>query len=137
MKVVSACLAGVGCRYDGKGKPFEKVQQLVKEGKAILVCPEQLAGLSTPRPATEIKEGKVVTKDGNDLTEIFEKGAFEALKIAQLAGCTEAVLKNKSPSCGCGKVYDGSFSGSLKEGDGIFAQLLKKHNFSIRTEEDL
>ena len=137
MKVISACLAGVECRYDGKGKPNSKIMNLVKEGKAILVCPEQLGGLPTPRTPAEQKGDKVLNTKGEDVTEEFNKGAEEALKIAKLAGCTNAILKAKSPSCGYGKVYDGSFTGTLKEGNGVFAELLKKNGFDIVTEEDL
>jgi uncharacterized protein YbbK (DUF523 family) len=137
MKVISACLAGVQCRYDGKGKPNPKIMELVKEGKAILVCPEQLGGLPTPRTPSEQKGDKVLTTGGKDITLEFVKGAEEALKIAEMAGCTKAILKAKSPSCGYGKVYDGSFTGTLKEGNGVFAELLKKKGFTIITEEDI
>ena len=137
MKVISACLAGIECRYDGKGKPNSKIIELVKEGKAILVCPEQLGGLSTPRTPAEQKGDKVLTTKGEDITKEFEKGAEEALKIAKMAGCSKAILKAKSPSCGYGMVYDGSFTGTLKEGNGVFAELLKKNGFKIITEEDL
>ena len=137
MIVVSACLAGIKCRYDGSSKPNEKVIKLVKNKKAVLVCPEQLGELSTPRNPTEIKNGKVITNDGKDLTENFIKGAEEALKIAKMNDCKEAILKTKSPSCGCGKIYDGTFSGKLVEGDGIFTKLLKQEGIKIKTEEDL
>ena len=137
MKIISACLAGINCRYDGGSKPNQKVIELVKQGKAILVCPEQLAGLTTPRTPAEEKDGKIITKDGKDLTKEFQKGAQEALKIARLSNCKEAILKAKSPSCGCGKVYDGSFSGNLIDGDGVFTRLLKENNIRVITEEDL
>ena len=137
MKIISACLAGINCRYDGGSKPNQKVIELVKQGKAILVCPEQLAGLTTPRTPAEEKDGKIITKDGKDLTKEFQKGAQEALKIARLSNCKEAILKAKSPSCGCGKVYDGSFSGNLIDGDGVFTRLLKENNIKVITEEDL
>ncbi len=137
MKIVSACLAGINCRYDGNTKPNEKVIELVKQGKAIPVCPEQLAGLTTPRTPAEEKDGKIITKDGKDLTKEFQKGAQEALKIAKLSNCKEAILKSKSPTCGCGKVYDGSFSGNLIDRDGVFTRLLKENNIKVITEEDL
>jgi len=137
MKIVSACLAGINCRYDGNSKPNEKVIELVKQGKAILVCPEQLAGLTTPRTPAEEKNEKIITKDGKDLTKEFQKGAQEALKIVKLSNCKEAILKAKSPSCGCGKVYDGSFTGKLISGDGVFTKLLKENNIKVITEEDL
>ena len=137
MKLVSACLAGVRCRWDGESRPCQKIIDLVKAGKAIPVCPEQLGGLSTPRPPAEQKDGRVLTKDGVDVTLQFEKGALEVLRIAQLAGCEEAILKSRSPSCGSGRVYDGSFSGRLREGDGVLVALLKKNGINVVTEEDL
>lgn len=137
MKLVSACLAGIKCRWDGDSRPCEKVMELVRQGKAIPVCPEQLGGLTTPRTPAEQRGDKVFTKDGKDVTAEFKKGAEEALKIAKLANCKEAILKSKSPSCGFGKVYDGTFSGNLTKGDGVLAALLKKNNIKIITENDL
>lgn len=93
MKIISACLAGINCRYDGSSKPNQKVIELVKKGKAIPVCPEQLAGLATPRTSAEEKDGRIITKNGKDLTKEFQKGAEEALKIAKLSNCKEAILK--------------------------------------------
>ncbi|MBU3924222.1 MAG: DUF523 domain-containing protein [Nanoarchaeota archaeon] len=136
MKIVSACLAGIGCRYDGSGKPCQKVIELIKEGKAIPVCPEQLGGLTTPRTPVEIVEGKVLTKDGEDKTQEFIKGAEEGMKIAEMTNSTEAILKTKSPSCGCGKIYDGTFTGNIKDGDGIFTKMLKQKGIKCLTEED-
>ncbi|VVB79622.1 Uncharacterised protein [uncultured archaeon] len=137
MKIVSACLAGINCRYDGKSKPCQDIINLVKQGKAIPVCPEQLGGLSTPRNIAEQKREKVFTKDGKDITAQVIKGAEEALKIAKLANCTEAILKSKSPSCGCGKIYDGTFSGKLIDGDGVFTKFLKKNNIKVVSEEEI
>lgn len=137
MKIVSACLAGIKCRYDGSAKPCQKVIELVMRGKAIPVCPEQLGGLPTPRSPAENKGNKVFTKDGEDITFQFKKGAEEALKITKLANCDEAIIKAKSPSCGSGKIYDGTFSGELIEGDGIFAKLLKENNIKVFSEEDI
>ncbi len=137
MKIVSACLAGINCRWDGEARPCQKVVDLVKQGKAIPVCPEQLGGLTTPRTPAEQKNDKVFTKTGEDVTYQFEKGAEEAVKIALLANCDEAVIKSKSPSCGCGKVYDGTFSGKLIYGDGVFAKILKKNNIKVYSENDI
>ncbi|MEE9474990.1 MAG: DUF523 domain-containing protein, partial [Candidatus Hydrothermarchaeaceae archaeon] len=128
MRIVSACLAGVKCRWDGDARPCQEVMDLVKQGKAIPVCPEQLGGLPTPRPPAERSNNNVFTRDGKDVTLEFKKGAEEALIIAQLANCKEAILKSKSPSCGSGKIYDGTFSGKLVNGNGIFAELLKRNN---------
>jgi len=136
MKIVSACLAGIKCRWDGEARPCQKVIELVKQGKAIPVCPEQLGGLTTPRTPAEQKNNKVFTKDGKDVTAQFERGAEEALKIAKLVNCDEAILKAKSPSCGSGKVYDGTFSGKLIDGDGVFAKILKKNNIKVFTENE-
>ena len=137
MKIVSACLAGIKCRWDGQAKPCQEVIDLVKQGKAIPVCPEQLGGLSTPRTPAEQKEDRVFTKTGEDVTAQFEKGAKEALKIALLTNCDEAIIKSKSPSCGSGKVYDGTFSGKLVDGDGVFAKILKKNNIKVSSENDI
>ena len=92
MKIVSACLAGINCRWDGEARPCQRVVDLVKQGKAIPVCPEQLGGLTTPRNSAEQKENKVFTKTGEDVTSQFERGAEEALKIALLANCAEAII---------------------------------------------
>ncbi len=137
MKIVSACLAGIKCRWDGEARPCQKVIELVKQGKAMPVCPEQLGGLTTPRTPAEQKEDKVFTKDGKDVTAQFERGAEEALKIAKLVNCDGAILKSKSPSCGSGKVYDGTFSGKLINGDGVFAKILKKNNIKVFTEKEI
>ncbi len=131
MEVVSACLAGVICRYDGTAQEAPEVVEAVRQGKALPLCPEMLGGLSAPRQAAEIKAGRVVTKEGVDLTEAFQKGAEIATQMAILAGCRKAVLKARSPSCGCGQIYDGSFSGRLVEGDGLWAQALKKAGMEV------
>lgn len=137
MKIVSACLAGIECRYDGTSSQVEKIMRLVKNGEAIPVCPEQLGGLTTPRPACEIKNGRVFTNDGIDVTSSFKKGAEEGLKIALLAECDSAILKARSPSCGCGKIYDGSFSGRIVEGNGVFADILLKNGITVVNEDSL
>jgi uncharacterized protein YbbK (DUF523 family) len=137
MKLVSACLAGFNTYYDGSNKADRKVIDLVKAGKAIAICPEQLAGFSTPREKTEIKGGRVFTESGKDVTEQVRKGAQEVLRIAKLFGVKEAILKSKSPSCGKGKVYDGTFSGKLVKGNGITAELLMKNGIKVLSEEGL
>jgi len=133
----SACLLGIKCRYDGKSKPNKKVIELSKKKILIPVCPEQLGGLSTPREPAEQKGKRVITKSGKDVTQNFKKGAKEVLKLAKLFGIKEAILKQKSPSCGFGKIYDGSFSGQLIKGNGVTAALLKRNKIKIITEEDL
>lgn len=137
MKIVSACLANIPCRFDGKAKANQYIIDLVAQGKAITVCPEQLGGLTTPRIPSEIKDGKIINKQGKDVTKEFEVGAKKALDIALKNDCTEAILKSKSPSCGCGKVYDGTFSGNLIDGDGVFCKLLKQKSIKVLTEKDL
>lgn len=136
MKIlVSACLLGVSCRFDGKSKPDEKILRLLEnpEIQLIPVCPEILGGLGIPRPPCEIKGGKVLTEDGIDRTAQYERGAEETLKIARLFGCEKAILKEKSPSCGFGKIYDGNFTHTLVEGNGITASLLEKNGIEIAT----
>lgn len=138
MKLCSACLLGIACRYDGLSKPNEKVLALAKTETLIPVCPEQLGGQPTPRPGSEITRfGTVVEESGNDVTREFSKGALETLKIAKLYGIKEAIMKQRSPSCGSGQVYDGTFSKTLVKGDGIAAALLKKNGIKVISEEDL
>ncbi|MFU0823619.1 DUF523 domain-containing protein [Clostridium sp.] len=147
MIVISACLCGVDCKYNGKNNFNEKAVKLFKEGKAILICPEQLGGLTTPRVPHEIYRGtgadvldskaKVISRDGKDSTDKFVKGAYEALKIAKSVGAKKAILKSKSPSCGCGIIYDGSFSGILTKGNGVTAELFLRNGIEVITEETL
>lgn len=133
--IVSACLAGVPCRYDGNATPSARVLDLVRQGLALPVCPEQFGGLATPRPPCELLEERVITRDGQDLTAHFRNGAAEAVRLAQLAGCTEAILKSRSPSCGCGYIYDGHFSGTLVEGSGIFAKALLEAGITVTLDD--
>lgn len=137
MKLCSACLLGINCRYNGERKPNDKVLKLASEEMLIPVCPEQLGGLATPRLPAQGKNGRVFDKNGSDLTKQFEAGAKEVLKIAKLYNIKEAILKQRSPSCGYGQIYDGTFSRTIIEGDGVTATLLKKHGIDIKTEEDL
>ncbi|MDO5563000.1 MAG: DUF523 domain-containing protein [Synergistaceae bacterium] len=112
MKIlVSACLLGLNCRYCGGGCFDDRVVALAKEFCLIPVCPEQLGGLPTPREPDEILNGRVVSKSGIDNTEYFERGAEEVLRLAKLLGCSMAILKERSPSCGSSMVYDGTFTG--------------------------
>ena len=136
MIIVSACLANVRCRYDGAAKPCDEVVRLVAEGKAMPLCPEQLGGLPTPRAPAEIRGDRVIRRDGVDVTDEFKRGAQEALKLAKLVGAKTAILKARSPSCGSGKIYDGSFTGKLAEGDGVFAELCKNNGIDVRTEAE-
>lgn len=131
MMIVSACLAGFPCRYDGKSRLCAEVVELVKAGKAIPVCPEQLGGLPTPRPPCEILSGQVVDRNGTDRTECFQKGAQAVLALAQTYGAMQALLQNRSPSCGTGWIYDGTFSKTLIAGDGITARLLQENGIQV------
>jgi uncharacterized protein YbbK (DUF523 family) len=135
--LVSACLAGIHCRYNGEVAPFAPVVDLVRRGLAVPFCPEVFGGLPTPRPPCEILDGRVVDAQGADRTAEFSRGAEEGLKLARLLGCREAVLKARSPSCGSGVVFDGTFTSTRVAGDGFFARLLKEHGILVRTEEDL
>jgi len=137
MKLCSACLLGISCRYDGKSKLNEKVLELSKKEELIPVCPEQLGGLPTPRAKSEIIDGKVMTENGEDVTEQFQKGAEETLKIAKENNITEAILKQESPSCGCGKIHGGTFSGKVIDGWGITAKLLRENGIKVISEEEL
>ena len=137
MKLCSACLLGIKCRYDGESQPHENIIKLAKREILIPVCPEQLGGLPTPREWSEIKEKGVYTRSGKNITENYKKGAEETLRIAKLYGVKEAILKQRSPSCGTTKIYDGTFSGKVVEGEGITAGLLKKNGIKVISEEDL
>ncbi len=133
--MVSACLAGTPCRYDGRSNLRPEIAELVRRGEAVPVCPEVLGGLPTPRTPSEQKNGRVVAATGEDVTDAFVSGAEAALYIAEEYGCCAAVLKARSPSCGCGRVYDGTFTHTLVDGDGLFAALLRKKGFQLFTEE--
>jgi len=135
--LISACLLGVRCRYDGASKPHPLAAELAKRHTLIPVCPEQLGGLATPRPPAERQGERVTANTGADVTEQYRRGAEEALRLYQLFGCEAAVLKEKSPSCGCGAVYDGTFTGALTAGDGVTAELLKGCGAAVYGESAL
>ncbi len=137
MKIVSACLVGVNCRFDGKNKISEDLIEAFKKGKMIPLCPEQLGGLPTPRPPSRIVDGngydvldgrtRVVNQNGEDVTENFIRGATEVLKIAKILDVEEAILESKSPSCGCGRIYNDSLD-ELIESDGVLTALLRRNS---------
>ncbi len=147
MIIVSACLCGVNCKYDGGNNLDERVLNLLKEGKAIPVCPEQLGGQKTPRAPHEIFKGngydvlqgkaRILGPEGDDVTSEFLKGAFETLKIAEAASASIAILKARSPSCGANQIYDGTFSGKKRSGNGVTAELLLSKGIKVFTEENL
>ncbi len=132
---VSACLLGHNVRYDGTSKKNEELLKLLEGQEVIAICPEVAGGFSVPHDPCEIALDKVISSENNDVTDIFVKGAEASLKIIE--DCDFVVLKSKSPSCGYGKIYDGSFSGKLVDGNGIFARLCLEHKIKIFTEEDL
>jgi len=135
--LISACLLGCCCRYDGASKPQPWVEALAQKHTLVPVCPEQMGGLPTPRTPSERVGDKVLMRDGTDVTAQYRRGAEEALRLYGLFGCDGALLKARSPSCGVGVVYDGSFSGTLIPGDGVTAELLKRHGIPVWTEEDI
>ncbi|EKY24011.1 DUF523 domain-containing protein [Clostridium celatum] len=146
MYIISACLCGVNCKYNGLNNYNEKCNELFISGKAILVCPEQLGGLSTPRVPSELqdntlniikKNGKILNKDGEDVTENFLKGAREVATIAKKLNIKKAILKEGSPSCGVNYIYDGTFTGNKIKGNGITTELLKALDIEVISEEAL
>ena len=134
--LVSACLLGLKVRYDGKEKTNEELVEKIKDYDFIPVCPEIFGGLSTPRVPAEIRENKVINKEGIDVTSNYNRGAEEVLKLAKKFNIKKAVLKSKSPSCGKGKVYDGTFSGNLVDGFGVTAKLLMDNGIEVLSEDD-
>jgi uncharacterized protein YbbK (DUF523 family) len=138
MKIlVSACLLGEKCRFDGKSIQNDRVLEFCKNHEIIKICPEVMGGLPTPRTPSEIKNGRVINKEGKDVTSYFEKGANECLKLALDQKVDLVILKSRSPSCGNNEIYDGTFSGKLVKGKGVTAKLLSEHQFPIINEEEL
>jgi len=135
--LVSACLAGLNTRYDGGHCLSPELAGLASRHTLVPVCPEQLGGLPTPRPPCEIVSGRVQDASGRDRTSAFEQGADQALAICKLSGCGAAILKARSPSCGKGLVYDGSFSGKLVPGNGVLAEKLLREGIPVYTETEL
>ena len=132
--LVSACLLGCPCRYDGTAKADPRVLALMERHTLIPVCPEQLGGLPTPRLPSERREGGVFDRGGKNVTPQYRQGAEEVLRLARLYGCTHAVLKERSPSCGSGQIYDGSFSHVLVPGSGVAAALLAQNGITVLGE---
>ncbi len=143
--VVSACLAGVACTHEAEAKTREWAVKLVAEGRAVLVCPEVAGGLPIPRPAAEIVGGdgadvlggraKVISETGDDVTQSYLTGARTAADAARAAGAQLAILKARSPSCGCGAIHSGAFDGEMREGDGVTAALLKEEGLEVASDE--
>lgn len=135
--IVSKCLLGSPCRYDGLSKPCNEVVALGKKYELVPICPEVMGGLPTPRIPAEIKNGEVIRKDGVNVTASYKKGAEMSLKIANENGCKIAILKSKSPSCGCGLIYDGTHSKVLIEGNGVTADLFLKNHIKVINESEI
>jgi uncharacterized protein YbbK (DUF523 family) len=141
MKLVSACLLGINCNFEAKNWKQESLLEEFKRGNLLPICPEVMGGLPIPRVPAEIIGGtgadvldgkaKVVNMDEVDVTEQFIRGANEALRIAQTVGATEVLLTEKSPSCGCGRIFDGSFTEKFKDGDGVTCALLKQNGIKV------
>lgn len=136
MILISACLAGSKCRYDGQAKTDVRLKKLVQEGKAVAVCPEVLGGLSVPRLPCEIRNGRVYRKDGADITDAYVTGSRKALEICRQNHCTKAILKEKSPACGVHLIYDGSFHGKTVRGHGVLASMLMEEGIPCFSEYD-
>ena len=132
--LVSACLLGVNCRYNGERKKLEGIERLMERAELIPVCPEILGGLPTPRPPAERVGERVMNREGADVTEAYQRGAQETLRLAELFGAKVALLKERSPSCGMGKIHDGSFQGRIVDGSGVTAELLSSHGISVYGE---
>lgn len=135
MKLCSACLLGVKCCFNGKNNRNKKILELAKKETLIPVCPEQLGGLPTPRPAAEIKDNKIINQNGQDVTENYARGTEEVLKIAKLLNIKEAILKQRSPSCGSGQIRN--LFGEIIKGNGATTALLKRNGIKVISEEDL
>lgn len=144
--LLSACLAGVNCVYDGTNKFHPVFFRMHKKGDAVLFCPEALGGMKVPHSASEISggggldviegRGKVFSKDGKDVTVFFVEGARKTLALAVKKGIKKAIMKSKSPSCGCGRIFDGTFTKNLVPGDGVTAALLKKSGLAIVSDAE-
>ena len=145
MILVSACLLGIDCKYNGSNNKNENVLKYLEGKEYIIACPEQLGGLTTPRNPSEIvkigeneiNDYKLLSNEGKDVSESFIKGAKETLKIAKIFNCTEAILKEGSPSCGSSFIYDGSFTGKKICGQGVTTDLLRKNNIKVISENQV
>ena len=135
--LVSACLVGVACNHEAGHSRRPAVEALVATHRLVQICPEVCGGLSTPRPAAERVGARVVNVDGNDVTDAYERGARAAVELAAAVGAKRAVLKARSPSCGCTQVYDGTFSRTLRAGEGVTAAALRAAGVEVVSEDDI
>ncbi|MBR9673162.1 hypothetical protein BK721_16715 [Bacillus thuringiensis serovar nigeriensis] len=146
MIVISACLGGIACRYDGNDNLVSKIEELLQKEDTVLICPEVLGGLPTPRPSAEIIGGngddvldgkaKVMTKDGEDVTAAFVNGAYKALEQIKNLNPEYIILKERSPSCGSSMIYTGEFNGNKHTGYGVTTALFKRNGFKVISEEE-
>ncbi len=134
--LISACLVGLNCKYNGKNNKNIKLIELMKEHDLVPVCPEQLGGLPTPRPGAQRRENKVITQEGKDVTKEYQRGAEEVLRLAKELGIKKAILKSRSPSCGVDTIYDGTFANTLVERDGVTAELLRKNGIQVVSSDE-
>jgi uncharacterized protein YbbK (DUF523 family) len=136
--LVSACLLGVACNHRGQGSPNQDVMALEASARLVGVCPEVVGGLPTPRPAAERGlDGQVRTAEGVDVTAFYDRGAAHAVALARAVEATRAIMKARSPSCGCGRIYDGTHRHVLREGDGVTVEALRKAGIEVISDEDL
>lgn len=134
--LVSACLCGEKCRYDGKELISEQIKELVDKGEAIMICPEVLGGMSIPRLPCEIKDDRVLNISKEDKTDSFIDGAIKVLNLAKKYGIKNAILKEKSPSCGSKYIYDGNFNHNLIMGEGLTTKLLRENGIKVISDEE-
>jgi uncharacterized protein YbbK (DUF523 family) len=136
--LVSACLLGVACNHLGQASPNKEVMALEASARLVAVCPEVVGGLPTPRPAAERSpDGRVQTAEGADVTSFYERGATHAVTLARAVGAGRAIMKARSPSCGCGRIYDGTHRHLLRDGDGVTVAALRKAGIEVISDEDL
>ncbi len=145
--LVSACLAGINCTFRGVNNLNGKIKKAVDSGRSIALCPEVLASLGVPRERIELSGGdgndvldgkaKAISSSGTDVTKDVIAGAYKVLEAVKRFGIRSAILKSKSPTCGVGRIYDGTFSGRLKDGDGVLAALLKRNGVIVSTEKEV
>lgn len=134
--LISACLCGQACRYDGQARPATALARLVEQGLALLICPEVDGGLPIPRTPCERQAGRVIDQNGQDRTQAYQAGAEHALALAQKYHITTAILKERSPSCGSSQIYDGTFSHTRIPGMGVTAELLRQNGITVYSEEN-
>jgi len=135
--MVSACLAGENCKYNGGNNRNEKILRLMEDNEVITVCPEQMGGLPTPRVPSEIRDGVVTARDGRVVDKEFRAGAAKCLEIAMREQPDLIILQPRSPSCGVKQHYDGTFTGTLEKGAGVTARLLIENGFRCLDASDL